>query len=286
MGFGKKLMMGTGAVGAAGAAGAPVIGHLQDNAANTPGTTLNPFTWSLSGNRPSREDIFSRNNSEFTAMHDRQARAIQDAHARGDTDAANALQAQLDSGNYGGGERGGDWYDPTSWNSPLKWRMGGLNPFATQNASYYRDNALRMQRMNQSDLNSELAKSGPQPGDAQRLEAIRNQMQSGDLLPAQATAMQAEIARLEKSLQGRPGMPNDRTEAIRKRMLGAGMRVAPSGEPTPPPTSAGNYYNFGRQPPKPQGRTGVSMNQYGNRDPFIAPYDETMQSYGNIRGQG
>lgn len=289
MGFAKKFMMGTGAVGAAGAVGAPVLGHMQDNAANSPGATMNPFTWSMSGSHPSREDIFSRNNSEFTAMHDRQSRAIQDAHARGDTDGASSLQAQLDSGNYGGGERGGDWYDPTSWNSPLKWRMGGLNPFATQNASYYRDNALKMQRHNQTDLNNELARSGPQPGDSQRLEAIRQQMQSGDLLPAQATAMQAEIARLEKSLLGRPGMPNDRSEAIKKRMLGVGMRVAPGQEQQPQGTGGGNYYPVGPRQARPKpGQAGVSQHQYGGgaRDPFITPFDETMQSYGNIRGQG
>lgn len=283
MNIGRKLALGGGA--AAGTAGLGTVGygHLQDDAANTPGRTVNPLTWF--GDRPSREDIFQRNNNTFNSMSADLNSQMEAARASGDLNKFEELQRQLDSGDFGGGGRGGDWWNPLSWNSPAKWRLGGLNPFAQQNANYYQRNALNQQSAMQGEYAGEMAKSGPQPGDQQKLEAIKQRMASGSLLPAQATALQKQLQMLESRMRTVPGTENDAAKAIRERMLGAGMRLAEGPKPEPAPMSGGNYYSYGRQPPKPQGRTGVSQHQY-QRDPFITPYDETMQSYGNIRGQG
>lgn len=293
MGLGKKLAIGGGlaAGGTAGTGAAAVgYGHLQDHAANSPEWNANPLTWGRSSH-PSREDIFRRNNATYESMSGDLNNQIVEAMGRGDHAKADSLKQQLESGEFGGGGRGGDWYNPMSWNSPTKWRMGGLNPFATQNASYYRDNALSQQDALQGEYNRELGNSGMQPGDKAQIDAIKQRMASGRILPSQAAALEKQLAVLEQRMSAEPGAENDAAKQIRERMLGSGMRVngaKPTGT-TGLPGGGDNYYNFpkrpGAKPPAP-----TMNNPYDfRRDPFIGPWEETLAGdsgyAGNIRGR-
>lgn len=215
-----------GGLGAAGGAGALAYGHAQDHAANSTGATWkNPLTWF--GGHPSTEDVFTKNYDKYKQMSSGLESQINDAYGSGDFDQAMKLQRQLQSGDFGGG---GAWYEP--W----KWRMGGLNPFTDQNAAYYQQHALGAQRSLQGQYNTEMGKVGPQPGDPQRVMQLQQQLQSPDLLPNQADAIQRQLTALQGRMGQQAGAESPAAVQIRQNMQARGMRHTPFRPGGAPPT--------------------------------------------------
>ena len=205
----RSILGGTAAAGGTGAVG---LGHLSNQADSTPDTHwYNPFTWS--GNRPSAEDIFKRNNQQYEEMTSDLRNQIVEALGRGDVGEAERLQQQLDPGNFGGSF----------------WRLGGLNPFARQRAGFYQGNAAGAQQRLQTDYNTEVGKAGMQPGDHEKLRMLEERLSSGAMLPSQAALLQRQMEALRQKMLSAPGTENEAAKAIRARMEGAGMRL--SGRP-------------------------------------------------------
>lgn len=234
----------TGAVGGAGLGAYGLYGHAQNQAQNSPDAVwYNPLTWSemnpMAGPRPSRADVFQRNNQAYTQQAEAHRHLINKALSEGNQAEASRLRAEMASGDFGGPQNPG--FDIATrqftgnWN-PLKSRMFGLNPFAQPNARTHRDRAMEMQRAEQNDYNSAMGRSGPQSGDADQLKMLETQMAAGGFLPTEHDALKDQIAALKKRMASAPGVESTEAADIRKRMEAAGMRFGPyKGTDAPPP---------------------------------------------------
>lgn len=228
-----------------GLGGSAAYGHAREHADNTVGSRwfnpltyggkwYNPFSW---GEDPSEAekhtkqlDIFKRQNADFNAQAeglkaDYGAR-IQQALSRGDHGAAQQLQqemlAKMQSGNFGGSF----------------WSLGGLNPFAQQRASLSRHRALTAQGGVQGAYNAEMGRVGPQPGDVERLQALQERLQAGDVMPYEAKMLEEQIGALKQKVEATPGTESPYAQQLRERMQGTGMRFSPYAPQAPAPPVA------------------------------------------------
>jgi hypothetical protein len=187
-----------GALGAAGLWGVP---HLQQSAEQTVGTRMfNPFTWG--GQRRSEGEVFR------SAMQNQQAQMtpmieeLNKAYDAGDADKIDKLNAQMESGDVGGG-----------------WRMGGLNPwFAGQSARDYRNVAGGVQTKMQERYNKAMRVSAPTAQDLTRMDAIDRQLASGTLLPGHRDVLARQRAILQQKLKNQPGFESPAAIKARQEM--------------------------------------------------------------------
>lgn len=236
---------------------------------------LNPFTY---GERPTEEQIFQRHMKDFNSKADNyrpdgtifsgvrnmfgisQAAPIRtqitEALGRGDVEKAQALQAELDSGDFGGGPR-----------------LMGLNPFASRGGGYNRDTALAMQARRQDKYDTEMKKVGPVEGGEQALDAMRKRLATENLLPGQASELERQMEALQQRMSTTPGTETDPAAAIKEKMLGAGMRHrAFQGPKRPRPTAGG--WQLGRRP------QGVNTALHNPNDFRGSPWEAAIQGGG------
>lgn len=242
-------------IGGGGLGGAFTYGHMQNQAQNSPDMHwYNPMTW---GDRPSATDIYKRNAGDFNqAAHGIRAEMDQ-AKAEGNTEKWKELNAKF---------LAGDFKEKSDWN-PLTWRMGGLNPFAPRLGSTYQGRMLDQQKTMQGKYDAEMGKSGPQPGDAELLKSLETQMQSPDILPQHAHAMQAQMEMLRKRLGDQSGVEGPGARAIREQMTSSGMRHIPVKPPTSPFT-AGGTWDLGSRPHNPSSGFARSPYDFKRLDPW------------------
>lgn len=222
--FNRGIMGRNAAVAGAGLGGLAGYGHMQDHAQNytaSSSTYSNPLTWF--GSSPSHEDAFKQNYGKYQEQTGDLQNQIDSALAGGDHAKAEELGNQMRTGDYGGSF----------------WRMGGLNPFATQRAGYHRDQAMKQQQAVQGQYNTEMGKVGPGPGDQERLARLERAAQNPNMLPNQYEAVSKQLTALRQKMQGTPGVENPQASAIRQRMQEAGMRQMPFKSPGNPALMAG-----------------------------------------------
>lgn len=274
--------------------------HLNQNAANTEGMNLNPYTWGRNavGRRlgmnqgPNKEQIYTANQQGMNDVFDRSGLKgeIEAARASGDTTKLMELMKRKQTGDFDvdHGWSMGKILDGNMPDiNPLNYRMGGLNPWAHTSAKTSRGRMDAAQGGLQNEYNAAMQKSGPQPGDAETMQQLQAMMAEAD--PADAPMLQEEMKKLQARMQSAPGTESPQAAAIKQRMMGAGMRhtpwkppAAPPGPapagPSPQPTS-GNWANIGRRP----GVQGWASNPYDFRksDPWEAviggPANSPMQ---------
>jgi hypothetical protein len=214
-----KVGLGTAGAGAVGATGYNLHEAAKDQ---TDWSTFNLFTW---GKRPDASQVFQRNKVMFDAakkpIHDEAMRRLGNNDFAGYQERINKLRT--------GDFRTNAWYNP---------RLGGLNPFAARSGKDYMDIMRKQQTAMQSALAEEKAKFGPQPDDANILQALKTEMESPELLPHEAEMLQARIAGIEKR-RGQPaGYESPKYANMLNQMRGVGMRVPPAAAASPAPAAA------------------------------------------------
>jgi hypothetical protein len=254
---------------AAVAGGGTILGkHMYDAAQYTPDTKWwNPFTY---GERPSEEQIYQNAMKEYndrvsnyrpeagpygirhslgTGNYKTIQEEISSALQKGDTDKARALQDEMEKGNFGG-----------------KGRLFGLNPFGSEDASYFKEKALEMQGRLQGKYNTEMGKVGPRPGDDTVLANMRKRVASENMLPQEAQMLQKQIDALQQRMELTPGQETDPAAAIKARMTGSGMNWRPFMTPEATRGTAPGGWNFG---PRPRGVVWGAQNPHDYRgDPW------------------
>lgn len=225
------ILTGLAGVGGAGAVGA---GHLHNDAQNTVGRSVNPLTWF--GQPNTEEDVFRNNQAGYDAARSGIQGEMDAALTAGDHPKYEQLNDRFLRGDFGG--------------SP--WALGGLNPFASRTGAQHQRHMSAAQSALQAKYQGELGKSGPRPGDQQLMQAIERRMQDPGLLPAQAQAMERQLAALRTRLGQPTGQENDAARQIRVRMQLAGMRAptAPGAAPAGGPPG-GVPWNLSGQPAVP-----------------------------------
>jgi hypothetical protein len=267
-GAGRGLSLGrmarTAGLGAGAVAG---YGHAADHAANSPESHwYNPLTWT--GDHPSHEQVFQQNNAKYTEQAGGMNQQIDEALGSGDHAKAQSLQQQMDSGDFGGSF----------------WRLGGLNPFAEQRAGVYQRRALGSQNKLQGDYNTELGKSGPQPGDSERMRMLEERLTRGDMLPTQADALTRQRDALRTRMGTAPGTENPAAKTIRDRMTASGMRFAgpkPAGGGAPSPAGGPSHWGSLARPASPGVIQGWAINPYDHRSD---PYPDPLAAFGAAGG--
>jgi hypothetical protein len=246
-------------------AGGGTVGyaHLSNNADNTVGRSMNPLTWS---NPRSEEDVFRHNQAGYDAARSGIQSEMDAALAGGDMSKYNELNERFQRGDFGGPQNpglrlnNGQVEATGNWN-PLRSRMFGLNPWAEQSGGEHQRRMLSAQSSLQGQYNTELGKSGPQPGDAEQMRALRERLQAPDLLPQQAQAMQRQLDALQARMSQPPGTPNGAANDIRARMERAGMRFTGPARPAAPagPQPMSGAWNLGGRPRIPGYMSGAAM---------------------------
>lgn len=232
---------------AAGVAGLGVGGgHLYNDSQNTVGRSANPITWF---NPQSEEDVFGRNMEQYKGKAEEMKSQILAARASGDNAGAEKLQAQYDSGNFGGSN----------------FQMFGLNPFATQDASAYRKRAMGIQTGIQSKYNTEMEKVGPRPGDAALVKSLEERLGRGDMLGPDEEIIKSQLAAVKGRMAAKPGTESPEAVALRTRMQGIpGMRFqpwkVPGGATTPTGGAPYGNWHLGSRSRIPGGAQGFVMN--------------------------
>lgn len=219
----------------------------------------------------SPEDIYKRNAEAYGRASQGLQGEMDGALAGGDMGKYNELNERFQKGDFVEGTN--------SWN-PLDWRMGGLNPFSgREHGTTLQSRMMAQQKKLQGDYNTEMGKVGPQPGDSDLVTRLNERLQSPDLLPQQAQAMQKQLDAVKKRMGQTPGTQTDAAAQIRQRMEQAGMRFSPFKAPGAAATSpaggpqpmAGGW-NLGGRPRVPGYMTGAAM-MPGDFRPYQQPWD-------------
>lgn len=257
--YGPRQFSGSRLAGVTAGAGATAVGggHLWNDSQNTVGRSLNPITWF---NPQSEEDVFGRNMEQYKGQANGMKDQILAARANGDNAGAEKLQAQYDSGNFGGS----------------RWSLGGLNPFVSSNAGDYRKRATGIQAGIQGKYNSEMEKVGPRPGDDALVKSLEERLGRGDLLGPDEEIVRSQLAAVKGRMAAKPGTESPEAAAIRTRMQGIpGMRFtpwkAPGGATTPAGGAPYGNWHLGSRPRVPGGAQGFVMNPGDYRGPSTSP---------------
>ncbi len=209
------------------------VGHLNNDAQDTVGRSINPLTWF--GQPNTEEDVFRRNMGKFDEQSQGIKGEMDAALAANDMGKFNELSGKFQSGNFGGSRFG----------------MGGLNPFASRTGGAYQQKALAQQKALQGKFDSEVGKGGPQPGDSELAAQLEARLASSDLLPQHEAAMKKHLEMLRKRMSATPGATTPEAEAIKARMLSSGMRWSGGKPPAPTPSPSGSptgNYHLGSRP--------------------------------------
>jgi len=233
-------------VGAAGVGGAMAHQNLSERAFYEGKSGFNPYTWGQDA--PSHEELFQRNQNRFNEMAQPLVDQQEAARGKNDMGEYNRLQEQLERGNFGG-----------------TFRFG----FGQSNASRFMGNAQGAQKARQGEYNKEMAAVGPQAGDDQLLQSLRQRLSSGNLLPVQAASLQKQMEHVQKRMSQTPGTETAAATAIAQKMRGAGMRhtpyEVPGGSPSPFPMPAAGHWQLGGRPMNPGFVQGWNLNPNDHR---------------------
>lgn len=243
--------------GAAGLAGTHTA--LNRNADNTHGMSSNPYTWGRNkggqklglNQGPSREQVFERNQQGLDDVFNR-----------------SGLKAEMDAASASGDHKklfeltkrqaAGDFDVDHGWSTdrlmagkigdinPLSYRLGGLNPWAHDKAQTSMGRMGAQQKGLQGEYDAKMRQVGPQPGDAELMQQLQEQLNSDDLLPHQHAAYAKQMEMIKTRMGGKPGEESPDAAAIRQRMTGVGMRhrgwkppAAPGAAPAPAAPQSG-----------------------------------------------
>lgn len=265
--------------GIAGGTGLALGGmHAHEAAKDTAGIdALNPFTYgrgsigrALGADQgPSEEDIFRRNQQGYDRASAAHLQRMNDAVGTPEYD---KLNDQFQRGEFS---------EEVGWDDPGRWRFGGLNPFApASSGKYYQQRMLAQQKGLQGKYDAMMGKVGPQPGDSEAIAKLTEQLQTGDLLPQQAQALQRHLDVLKKRMGETPGVESPEAKAIRERMEAAGMRFR-GGPKAPAPG-----YGTGVPRPLMGGMKRPAAGGYGQGQAMM-PYDyRPMDQWASVFNNG
>lgn len=264
-------------------AGAGTVGynHLSNSADNTVGRSANPLTW---GSPRSEEDVFKHNQAGYDTARQGIQSEMDAALASGDMQKYTELNGRFQRGDFGGPQspglrmNNGQVEATGNWN-PFKSRMFGLNPWAEETGAAHQGRMQSAQSSLQRQYGEQMGRAGAQPGDAAAMQALRERLQSPDLLPQQAQAMQRQLDALTARLARPAGQENDPARQIRERMEAAGMRFhgPRPAAPGPAPRPMGSGWNLGGVPRTPGYMSGAALMPGDFRPvPYPNPSDAVM----------
>ena len=240
-------------------------GHIYNSVNNSVG--------SYPGDKPALYDrhaeVFKRNSEAADRASANLREEMEKARLSGDNELYDKLNERLTTGDYR--------EDVPAWEF-WRYRMGGLNPFGPDHGSTLQARMLKSQEAMRGHLDAAMKATTAQPGDAERVKALQNQLESTQLLPRQAEEVRKQLEMLQSRLKS-PGAPSPAALDIEQRMRAAGMYV-PSLTPEKPVTSGttpgvtpySSGWNTGGRTRSPGYATGASMMPAEFR-PYQQAYD-------------
>jgi hypothetical protein len=249
------------------AAGIGGLGYAGHEAAQYDPQThaYNPFSWGLTDRGREWENVYHRNNQQFNDLAQPTVNSLNEALAGGDLNAAQRHQGTLASGNFG------PWYS-----------MGGLNPLARRGSDYQR-NALASQHGLQGEYNQAMARSNYQSGDGELMGTLQRQLESGEVLPIQRTAMQRQLDVLRQRMSTPAGTESPDALAIAQRMRQSGMHLTPASQANRTPTPASPYYRpMARTPDHLVNYSALNLNDFSPHSPPPNPWERVLGQGGTL----